>query len=176
MKRKSAAGVTIQRIINTPKTHLPQQRHLFIHSSQNIHKLTQFLTDYLLCRQHESSVEVDTSEEFGTIIQYKNNYGLIDDLLESSHEEADTCLLLHILSAKKAGYSRSIVDYKDTDHYQTKVWLSSLDPRPALPEFTTHGWIVDKNDIVQPILQTLPAVPDDTVILTTRKCKKGWSI
>lgn len=64
------------------------------------------------------NIDFVTSGGFNNISDYRSNFLLDDDvryLLQSHHEEADTRILLHALSAKKTGYTRCIIDCKDTN-------------------------------------------------------------
>ena len=57
-------------------------------------------------------------------------------------------------------------------HYQTKVWLNSLIPKPSLGDLYDHGW--RKSDSgTEPIFTTLEKFPTNLIGLSTCKCKKG---
>ncbi|CAG9760339.1 unnamed protein product [Ceutorhynchus assimilis] len=105
----------IERAIESSNTLLPQQWHLFIHSIANKKQLTDFVANQLYEHSHNFEVKFVTSGGFFDVMQYKSNYEAESDLLTSSHEEADTRIILHILSAKMEGYTRCILDCKDTD-------------------------------------------------------------
>lgn len=57
-------------------------------------------------------------------------------------------------------------------HYQSYIWLNSLQPVIDLPSFEDFGWQL-KDSTVVPILQTLPPYPETMPFLTTCGCKKG---
>lgn len=105
----------IERAIESSDTLLPQQWHLFMHSNANKKQLTNFVGNQLYEHSLNFGVKFVTSGGFLDILQYKANHNLETDLLTARHEEADTRIILHILSAKMEGYTRCIIDCKDTD-------------------------------------------------------------
>lgn len=114
-RSKRKLSKTIDRVIDNPHTLLPQQWHSFIHSVFNKRQLTQFLSNALYEHSLNINIKFVTSGGFKNISEYKSNYNMKTDILESTHEEADTRILLHILLAKEEGYTRCIIDCKDTD-------------------------------------------------------------
>lgn len=123
----------IHRIVDSGDVPLPQQWNLFIHSVFNKRQLTNFLSNEAVKHSKSQNVEFITSGGYFDICQYDSNFGLEDEMLISNHEEADTRILLHILSAKKSGYQRCIIECGDTDvlvllvHFKKKltpeIWL-----------------------------------------------------
>ncbi|KAJ8970935.1 hypothetical protein NQ317_016744 [Molorchus minor] len=307
---KRGGQSSINRIINSSDVPLPQQWHMFIHSTYNKQQLTNFISEQLCERSRTVDFEFSTSGCFKDVLKYRGMRN--DTFLISTHEEADTRILLHILSAKRLGYTRCIIDCKDTDvlvllahfkdcltpeiwmvvgtkeskrfiavhelnmnpellknlpafdaltgcdttsqfagfgkktcwkfyqtyhallsgvgvgdfceelfsrmqlfviklyggssdvtcidylrgmnasyksidklpptqdslrhhclrvHYQTKIWLNSLNPQPQLPNILESGWCSTEGKI-QPVLQTQPTVPKDLAILSSCGCKK----
>ncbi|KAK4885392.1 hypothetical protein RN001_001663 [Aquatica leii] len=115
---KRGQNNTINKIIENENTPLPQRWNLFIHSVFNKKQLTNFF------------------EGFTCVTDYKANFKVKSpELLVSNHEEADTRILLHVLSAKISGYRRCIVDCNDTDvlvlllhfrkHLTQEVWMKT---------------------------------------------------
>ncbi|XP_031340958.1 uncharacterized protein LOC116169072 [Photinus pyralis] len=115
MKRGQTVG--IRRIIDNPNTTLPQQWHLFINSVFNKRQLTNFLSEQLITLSKTRQIQFATSGGFENVTDFKTNVELGDSckFLTSDHEEADTRIILHVLSAKMAGYTRCIVECSDTD-------------------------------------------------------------
>lgn len=134
---KRGSRTSIKRVVENADAQLPHQWSLFINSSFNKKQLTNFLSQQLIEQaMHMKDFQFATSGGFTNGTDFKTNYGTNDeDLLTSDHEEADTRILLHILSAKRLGYSTCIVDCNDTDvlvlithfreHLTPEIWLKA---------------------------------------------------
>jgi hypothetical protein len=117
-RKKRGPQTGILKIIENLDTPLPQQWHLFIHSVQNKKQLTNFLSEQLFQNSLSRNVQFVTAGGFTNVTDFKTNFPIdkhSSDILTANHEEADTRIILHALSAKLSGYSRCIIECSDTD-------------------------------------------------------------
>lgn len=116
-RQKRGSQNSIHRVIEKYDVPLPQQWNSYIHSVFNKQQLTNFLSKSLLEKAiRNADTEFATSGGFFNVLEYDTNFEINGlDLLTSNHEEADTRILLHILSAKECGYFRCIIDCNATD-------------------------------------------------------------
>lgn len=150
-RQKRGPKSSIQRIIENTETPLPQQWHLFIHSVINKNHLTNFLSEHLSVHCRQKNFEFVTSGGFSNITDFKTNFDIGDTtLLIADHEEADSRIILHALSAKMAGYFRCIIECSDTDvlvllvHFKEfltqELWMKvgNADSRRYIPVHDIH--------------------------------------
>ncbi|KAK4881851.1 hypothetical protein RN001_005170 [Aquatica leii] len=162
---KRGQNNTINKIIENENKPLPQRWNLFIHSVFNKKRLTNFFGGFTCVTDYKANFKVKSPE-----------------LLVSNHEEADTRILLHVLSAKVSGYRRCIVDCNDTDvlvlllhfrkHLTQEVWMKTgkSDSLRYIP--------VHKINLADSLIKNLPAFHAftgcDTTSQFTGFLRFGW--
>ena len=55
--------------------------------------------------------------------------------------------------------------------HQTKIWISSLDPNPSIPDPNGNGWTRNEDGVLQPVLMTKEPMPKAIAELVKCGCK-----
>lgn len=93
----------------TPSSKLPKNWKSFLRVNENKTELFQFLAKEL------ESTSVENKELYTTYGEYVLSSPRRDGLMQCSHEEADTRILLHALDASQCGYRKILIRTIDTD-------------------------------------------------------------
>ena len=124
----------IRRVIDSRNVQLPSSWQNFINLSDNKLNLIHFLTNEILMQSQRLPLEQELVVAGGCenpeIVL--SSSGKCMTHLKSSHEEADTRLVLHAIDASKNDFKRIIVQCRDTDvlvlltYHQTteEVWMA----------------------------------------------------
>jgi hypothetical protein len=96
---------------------LPVNWKQFIDHPENKAELANFLSEQMIIKDKATleDCEVVTSGGFIQQNTAESSHEADVSLLEASHEEADTHIIMHGIAAKKEGYKRLIVSCRDTD-------------------------------------------------------------
>jgi len=118
VKRTASHHRPIRRRIENRDVPLPQQWKAFIDLPENKSDLEDFLSNQLI--QQSRNVLTDgqivvTAGGYAESTHAESSCGRVAESLKSTHEEADTRLILHALDAVQAGYQRLIIQCRDTD-------------------------------------------------------------
>lgn len=108
----------IRKIVDGDDVPLPVKWENFIHSWENKLDFTHYLSTYTMTRARRDGLHLVTSGGFRDFLRFDAVNELLpqsSELISSNHEEADTRMLLHILSAKEEGYTDCVISCKDTD-------------------------------------------------------------
>ena len=82
---------------------------------ENKANLTHFLSNELEKKVLDHGQEIVVSGGFEDPEEVASAAGIDVSHLQASHEEADTCILLHAADATTKGYQRLIIHCRDTD-------------------------------------------------------------
>ena len=117
-KRKSKSTPLVRRDIQDRNVPLPQNWNGFISLLENKKALTHFLSNQLMdvsSKKLNPNQVVVTAGGYEQCDKATSTSGILSDSLFANHEEADTRILLHAKDATNNGYSRIVVQCKDTD-------------------------------------------------------------
>lgn len=132
---RSSGKKKIRRLIDNPSTKLPSSWHNFISMEDNKVNLTHFLVKELMVRADKLKGEEELIVAGGGVNPEEvvsSRHASLPHLF-SSHEEADTRLVLHGKDAEQNGYKRVVIKSKDTDvlvlflYHETtaEVWMDA---------------------------------------------------
>ena len=113
--RRQGKKKSIRKLIDGPDIKLPQSWDQYLALGENKAELANFLSEQLMehCKHLDAKYELVVGGGFNDI-QYARSTRSNDIDLHSSHEEADTRLILHACNAAIKGYYRVIVVSRDT--------------------------------------------------------------
>ena len=116
-KRACAQSKPIRRNIGNKEVPLPIKWKHFIDHPDNKADLANFLSEDLIRRAKDmlQNGELITSGGFVQETGAASSHGTDVSPLKSTHEEADTRIILHALAACQNGYDRLIICSRDTD-------------------------------------------------------------
>jgi hypothetical protein len=123
----------IRRIIDDRNVRLPSVWQSFISMEENKVNLIQFLRDQVLLRAQSLPDHQEVVVSGGDKFPAASSIGRDVEHLNSTHEEADTKIILHAVDAKVQNFYRVVMCTRDTDilllliHHETaqEVWMSS---------------------------------------------------
>ena len=104
---------SIRRKIDSRDIPLPANWKQFMDLPENKANLTYFLSTQLMIEARKTYLTRNVITAGG----FEEQTGVASDvrILQSSHEEADTRIILHVKAACRDGYERVIVSCRDTD-------------------------------------------------------------
>ena len=116
-KRAGAQSKPIRRIIENKDVSLPQNWKQFMDHSDNKADLANFLSEDLIqtAKNTQQTGELITSGGFVEETSAAASHGTNVHHLQSTHEEADTRIILHAMAACQNGFERLIICCRDTD-------------------------------------------------------------
>ena len=121
----------IRRVIGSKNTQLPSNWKSFISSTENKADLAAFLSGALEKKTEELDKEYELvlGGGFENILEVWSSKERNIENLKSSHEEADTRLILHANDAYMNGYQRVVIRCRDTDVLVLAIgFVSQLSP------------------------------------------------
>ena len=147
--RQKRAGSTrpIRRVITSEAVKLPSNWKSFLSLSSNKADLAAFLSRALIEKAKSLSQEYElvVAGGFENILDAWSSFGRPVDGLKSTHEEADTRLILHAEDTYRHGFNRCVLQCRDTDvlvlalgfrdKLSPELWLStgSSSKHPFIP-------------------------------------------
>ena len=128
---------SIRRVISSKNTQLPSNWKSFVSSSANKDDLAEFLSGALKKKAAKLNNEYEhvIGRGFDNILEVWSSKGRDIENLKSSHEEADTRLILHANDAYMNGYQKIVLQCRDTDililalafkgQLSQEIWMSA---------------------------------------------------
>ncbi|KAG0692467.1 hypothetical protein GWK47_027885 [Chionoecetes opilio] len=115
-ERREGRERSIRRKIDSREIPLPANWKLFMDLPENKANLTKLLSDQMMLEAKKSrpTCELITAGGFEEETKVASSQGSDVEQLQSSHEEADTRIILHAKAAYMDGYERIIVSCRDT--------------------------------------------------------------
>ena len=184
MQKRAGCFGSIRRVISSKNTQLPSNWKSFVSSSANKDDLAEFLSGALKKKAAElnNEYELVIGGGFYNILEVWSSKGRDIENLKSSHEEADTRLILHANDAYMNGYQKIVLQCRDTDililalafkgQLSQEIWMctGTANKRQYIP--------VNKIDLPDHILSNILAfhalTACDTVSQFAGKGKKKW--
>lgn len=134
-KRMGSTRRPIRRIIEHADVPLPSNWKQFIDLPENKADLSRFLSEQIMLKADALDAEIVTAGGFTEIQSAASSTGRDIKLLQATHEEADTRVILHALDAARQPYERTLIVCRDTDvlvlliHFQqqltNEIWFQS---------------------------------------------------
>lgn len=149
-----------RKIVDGEDVPLPIKWENFIHSWENKHDLTNFLSMHVVKKAGDDGLHLVTSGGFHDIMSFdavKTLPPQSSEFLSSNHEEADTRILLHILSGRAEGYREFVVSCRDTDvlvllvHFSNQLNVN-LYMQTSADKFIHINSIILDNEVNQNLL------------------------
>ena len=91
---------------------IPANWEAFLRSNANKDELFRYLSDCIHACETGRKVIISTNDE--TIVSTQNNMSDVEYLQPCSHEEADTCILLHVEHCARQGLRKLVIRTVDT--------------------------------------------------------------
>ena len=149
----------IRRKVESRDVPLPSNWSSFLSMEENKADLTDFLSQQLMDRAQTlpANQTVITAGGYKDPECASSSNGPDPDALQSSHEEADTRMILHAREASQQGYKRILVYSRDTD---VMVLLVHFFKTISAPEIWMCAGTKQKPKYI-PIHSIVGAIPDD---------------